>query len=166
MCNKIISLCSEVARLAWCRQKILEGINFMKLFLGFILISGIGWLLDMTTFTLLSKFFGTAPAYANFISSMVGVTYVWIVALNRLFKRREYSKSIYLPVYWGYQGISILIYSTLISIVAVSSFNFKISELLGIHSALVAKIIITVPNLLTNFLFMTILTRFMKPESR
>jgi len=138
----------------------------MKLFLGFILISGIGWLLDMLAFTLMSQFFGTAPAYANFISSMVGVTYVWVVALNRLFNRREYSKSIYLPIYWGYQGISILAYSALISIVAASSLNFKISEALEIHSGLVAKIIITGPNLLTNFLFMTILTRFMKPGSQ
>ncbi|QCA05654.1 GtrA family protein [Pantoea vagans] len=138
----------------------------MKLFLSFVLISGVGWLLDMLTFTVISQFFGTAPAYANFISSMVGVTYVWIVALNRVFKRRGYGKSVYLPVYWGYQGISILSYSALITQVATSRFNFEISELLGINSGLIAKIIITGPNLLTNFLFMTLLTRFMKPENQ
>ncbi|MDU6434067.1 MAG: hypothetical protein E6556_14665 [Pantoea sp.] len=138
----------------------------MKLFLGFIFISGVGWLLDMLTFAVISQLLGIAPAYANFISSMVGVTYVWIVALNRLFKRQDYSKSFYLPIYWGYQGASILAYSALISIVAASSFNLKISDILGIHSGLVAKIIITGPNLLTNFTFMTILTRFMKPRSQ
>ena len=74
---------------------------------------------------------------------MVGVTYVWIVALNRLFDRREYGRSIYLPVYWGYQGASILAYSGLISIISVSAFNSKIGEMLGIPHPLAAKITIT-----------------------
>lgn len=135
----------------------------MKLFLGFLLISGVGWLLDMVSYAALSQLVGVAPAYANFISSMVGVTYVWIIALNRLFDRREYGKSIYLPIYWGYQGASILAYSALISIVGASTINSRIGDVLGAPHDLVAKIIITGPNLLTNFIFMTILTRFMKP---
>ncbi|GLC97809.1 hypothetical protein Tamer19_72180 [Cupriavidus sp. TA19] len=138
----------------------------MKVFLGFVLISGVGWLLDMVSYAALSQLVGVAPAYANFISSMVGVTYVWIIALNRLFDRREYGKSIYLPIYWGYQGASILAYSALISIVAASTINSKIGEILGVPHHLVAKIIITGPNLLTNFIFMTILTRFMKPGAQ
>jgi len=138
----------------------------MKLFLGFVLISGVGWLLDMMSYAALSQLVGMAPAYANFIASLVGVTYVWIIALNRLFDRREYGKSIYLPVYWGYQGASILAYSALISIVAESAINSKVSEIFGVPFGLVAKIIITAPNLLTNFIFMTILTRFMKPGGK
>lgn len=138
----------------------------MKLFLGFVLISGMGWLLDMISYAALSQLFGMAPAYANFISSFVGVTYIWIIALNRLFDRREYGKSIYLPVYWGYQGASILAYSSLISIVSVSTINLKLSELFGLSFSLIAKITITAPNLFTNFIFMTILTRFMKPGGK
>ena len=138
----------------------------MKLFLGFVLISGVGWLLDMASYAGLSQFFAVAPFYANFLSSMVGVTYVWIIALNRLFDRREYGRSIYLPVYWGYQGASILTYSGLISIVAASAFNSKIGMLFGMHHALAAKIVITAPNLLTNFIFMLILTKFMKPGNK
>ena len=138
----------------------------MKLFLGFVLISGVGWLLDMASYAGLSQVLSVAPSYANFISSMVGVTYVWIVALNRLFDRREYGRSIYLPVYWGYQGASILAYSGLISIISVSAFNSKIGEMLGIPHPLAAKIIITAPNLLTNFIFMSILTKFMKPGNK
>ncbi len=138
----------------------------MKLFLGFVFISGVGWLLDIASYAGLSQLFRVAPAYANFISSMVGVTYVWIVALNRLFDRREYGKSIYLPVYWSYQGISILAYSKLISIVAASALNSIIGDVLGIPLDLTAKIIITAPNLLTNFIFMKILTKFMKPGNQ
>jgi len=134
----------------------------MKLFVGFVLISGVGWLLDMLSYAILTQFFGVLPAYANFISSMVGVTYVWIVALNRLFNRGEFGRSIYLPVYWGYQAASILGYSALISAVASSAFNTQISQIAGIPTGLAAKIVITGPNLLTNFIFMNILTRFMK----
>lgn len=138
----------------------------MKLFLGFVLISGVGWLLDMASYAGLSQVFAVAPSYANFLSSMVGVTYVWIVALNRLFDRREYGRSIYLPIYWGYQGASILAYSGLISIVAASALNSKIGEMIGMPHTLTAKIIITPPNLLTNFIFMSILTKFMKPGDK
>lgn len=137
----------------------------MKLFLGFVLISGVGWLLDMASYAGLSQLFTVPPAYANFISSMVGVTYVWIVALNRLFDQREYRRSIYLPIYWGYQGVSILAYSALISIVAASAFNSKIGQIFEMPSALVAKLIITGPNLITNFIFMSFLTKFMKSSA-
>lgn len=138
----------------------------MKLFFGFILISGVGWLLDILSYAALSQIVGVAPAYANFISSMIGVTYVWIIALNRLFNRPEHGKSIYLPIYWGYQGVSILTYSGIISAVAASAVSAKIGEILGLPFGFVAKIVITGPNLLTNFIFMTILTRFMKPGAR
>lgn len=138
----------------------------MKLFLGFVLISGVGWLLDMASYAVLSQLFAVSPSYANFISSMVGVTYVWIVALNRLFDRREYGQSIYLPIYWGYQGISILTYSAIISIVAASAINSKIGQISDMPSALVAKIIITGPNLITNFIFMSFLTKFMKSSAK
>lgn len=134
----------------------------MKLFWGFVLISGVGWLLDMVSYAGLSQFYTLQPAYANLISSMVGVTYVWMVALNRLFDRREYCRSIYLPIYWSYQVLSILAYSVVIYMIVATAFNSKIGQIFDIPSALVAKIIVTGPNLITNFIFMLFLTKFMK----
>ena len=138
----------------------------MKLFLGFVLISGVGWLLDIASYTALAQLLDVAPAYANFASSMVGVTYVWLVSLNKLFDRREYGASIYLPIYWGYQALSILVYSALIALVAESAINVQLSELLGISYVILAKIIITFPNLLTNFVFMFALTKCMQPNNK
>ena len=138
----------------------------MNLFLSFVLISGVGWLFDIASYTVLSQLLKMTPSYANFISSMVGVTYVWIVSLNRIFDRPEYGTSIYLPIYWGYQVISIFAYSVLISFVMVSDFSFKIGGMIGMPLTLVAKIIITIPNLLTNFIFMSFLTKFMKPNAK
>lgn len=135
----------------------------MKLFLSFAFVSGVGWLLDLAVYTVSSQLFGFAPSYSNFVSSMFGVTYVWIISLNRLFHREAYGQSIYLLIYWGYQVASIFAYSLLISMIAGSALNSKISEILGMPFGFVAKIIISSPNLLTNFIFMTILIRFMKP---
>lgn len=137
----------------------------MKLFLDFVLISGVGWLLDFLSYTVLTQTMYFVPAHANFISSMIGVTYVWMVALNRLFNRGNYGKSIYLPIYWGYQTASIFGYSVLLSIAASTEFNVWLGQLLSLPIAVVAKILITPPNLLTNFIFMSFLAKFMKASS-
>lgn len=134
----------------------------MRLFLNFILISGVGWLTDLTSYVTITQLFNITPAYANFISSVVGITYVWCVALKQLFDRSDYRKSIYLPIYWIYQSASILAYSALISIVVASATNSNISEMLGAPVGLVAKIMITVPNLFTNFIFIKFLTSRMR----
>jgi hypothetical protein len=138
----------------------------MNFFFGFVLISGVGWLLDFLSYTAMTQVVGFVPAKANFISSMIGVTYVWIVALNRIFDRGNYGRSIYLPIYWGYQAASIIGYSMLISIIAVSAFNFWFSQILRLPTEVVAKILLTPPNLLTNFIFMNFLTKFMKTSDQ
>lgn len=138
----------------------------MKIFLGFVLISGVGWFLDLASYITLSQLFAVRPSYANFMSSLVGVTYVWIAALNRIFDRSDYGGSVYLIIYWSYQEISIFAYSELISTVTTSIFNLKLGQIFNIPSAVMAKIIITPPNLVTNFFFMYFLSKFMKPSIR
>lgn len=137
----------------------------MKLFLGFVLVSGVGWLLDLLTYTGLTQLAGLPAGYANFVSSMVGVTYVWMVALNRLFGKGGFGKSVFLPIYWSYQAVSILGYSILISLVVTASFNAWLSQLAHLPPAVVAKILLTAPNLMTNFVFMAFLTKFMNTDS-
>jgi hypothetical protein len=135
----------------------------MKFFLRFAFVSGVGWLLDLVVYMASTQIFGVAPPFSNFVSSVFGVTYVWIISLNRLFHLQEYGQSIYLLIYWGCQVASIFVYSLLISKIAASAINSKISEIFGMPFEIVAKIIVTTPNLLTNFIFITILTQFMKP---
>lgn len=137
----------------------------MKIFLGFVLISGTGWILDFLSFSVLTQFFDVSPAKANSVSSMIGVTYVWFVALKRVFDRGKYGGSRYLLIYWGYQFISISLYSLLISIFATSELNYVLVDRFAIPSDLASKIVLTAPNLLTNFVFMKFLTRFMKSNA-
>lgn len=138
----------------------------IRVFAGFVLISGVGWLLDFSSYTVLTQWLGIGSAKANFMSSMVGVTYVWIVALGRLFRRKSDGLPVHLLIYWAYQALSISAYSLLIAVIAASAPNAWISQSIGIPAALVAKIIATPVNLLTNFMFMSFLTRFMKTSSQ
>jgi putative flippase GtrA len=133
----------------------------MKLFLGFVMVSGVGWLLDLLSYTGLTQIAGVPAGYANFISSMVGVTYVWIVALSRLFGKGNFGKSIFLPIYWAYQAVSILAYSILIAFAVTAELSAWLSQLSHLPPALIAKILLTAPNLITNFVFMSFLTKFM-----
>lgn len=136
----------------------------MKLFMSFLIVSGVGWILDLVSYTALTQAFSLPAAHGNFISSMIGITYVWIVALKRVFNRRGAGKYIFLPIYWGYQTLSILAYSVLISFVVVESKDFRLDQAVMIPVAVLAKLLVTPANLLTNFMFMAVLTKFMSAK--
>jgi putative flippase GtrA len=135
-----------------------------KSFFKFALISGIGWLLDMMTFVFI-VFSGNLTHYwANFISSYVGVTFVYFVSLKSIFNAKSKNTKYFLFVYWAFQFLSIVFYSALIK--STSDYMLQhlelplSSEQLGFS----AKIIITPINLLTNFVFMKYLVTFMHRE--
>lgn len=137
----------------------------------FIALSGLGWLCDMATFTLLVKLAGWDAAAANIASSYAGVTFVWFTSLKTVFGRAGGGR--FLLIYWGYQFVSILAYSHALGLLA--------SALTTLPQALewpqwvqwshwesyrapAAKLLITPFNLVTNFLFMKALTGRMRPR--
>lgn len=135
----------------------------MKHFLGFALISGVGWLLDFTSYVIFTQIFKWDPFYANFASSMVGVTYVWFFSLKRLFKL-EYSGGLgFLIVYWVFQAGSISAYSKLVSLTVAAGVIPLMPGYLP-PPAVVAKIFFTPFNLITNFVFMKFLTKRMRGD--
>lgn len=133
----------------------------MKRFLGFTLVSGGGWLLDMLAYTWLTQALSTPAVAANLVSSFLGVSYVWLLALNRVFERGQYGLSGYLLVYWAYQALSISLYSLLISSLTNSLWLQDLSGNL-IPAAVTAKILATPLNLLSNYAFMHWLTGSMR----
>lgn len=134
------------------------------MFFGFALLSGIGWLCDFFTFTLLIKLFNVHSFEANFVSSYVGVTFVWFVSLKMVFKRSGEGRSTFLVVYWCFQFVSILIYSQLLHWVGDTIPDTIQLAQISKNPEIAAKIIITPFNLVTNFIFMKFLTRFMRKE--
>ena len=134
---------------------------FLPLFLRFLLLSGLGWLCDFAAFALLSRGFGVPPFAANFVSSYVGVTFVWFTSLGIVFQRAGSRQALLL--YWGYQLVSILAYSQLLQAVA-ATLPAALPTAWHATAPLAAKIVVTPLNLLTNFLFMKYLTRSMRPH--
>jgi putative flippase GtrA len=123
----------------------------MTMLLRFVALSGLGWLCDMTTFTLLVKLAGCPAPLANIASSYAGVTFVWFTSLKSVFQHNGPRGGRYLLIYWGYQLLSILAYSHILGLVAAA-----------LPNPLIAKIFITPFNLVTNFIFMKTLTRTMR----
>ncbi len=137
----------------------------LLIFLRFGALSGLGWVLDFGTFTILVKFLALSGPVSNFLSSYVGITFVYFASLRAVFQQSGRRTSRYLPVYWGFQLISIMIYSFLLRLVvgALSAAPMPLAAIGGEEIA--AKIIITPLNLITNFAFMRFLTRQMHREN-
>jgi putative flippase GtrA len=138
----------------------------LRRFLGFSLLSGVGWLCDFSIFSLLVKLFGMQGFPANLISSYCGVTFVWFTSLKLVFNRRAKGQERFLVIFWCYQFGSILAYSQVLSLIVHGIQQLGKLELIGQNAIIVAKIIITPFNLLTNFMFMRYLTRFMREAGR
>lgn len=132
----------------------------MRAFLGFLVLSGLGWLCDMLTYTALVRLAGVTPFGANVVSSYVGVSFVWFTSLDMVFRRSGAGAGRFLALYWCYQFVSIMAYSQLLQVVAALLAHR--TGLAALHGALAAKIVVTPLNLVTNFLFMKMLTRFVR----
>lgn len=142
--------------LIWCQVKIKE-----KLFLKFVALSGAGWVCDFLSFTILVKFCGVPDFAANFISSYIGVTFVWFTSLHRVFCHTGQVQSRFLFIYWSFQFASILVYSQFLHMVVAALHNFSLLHALDGQFEISAKIIVTPFNLVTNFMFMKSIARFM-----
>jgi len=128
----------------------------------FIALSGIGWLFDFFTYCVLNSLIKLPSFWCNFISSYVGVTFVWFSSLKHVFKKNEVNYR-YLLIYWGYQFLSILIYSKLLGFEIAFIKKNIVSIWVFLPVDVLAKVVITPFNLATNFVFMKILTRKIKP---
>lgn len=137
----------------------------IKKFLFFSFLSLCGWFLDFSSFLLLTHYAKIPITYANFISSYVGVTFVWFAALGSVFKTQVKNNHRFLVVYWGYQFLSISLYSCLISFFQYLPIIFKISNFLGVEWQAIAKITMTPFNLFTNYVFMHLLTLIIQRRS-
>jgi len=133
-------------------------------FLKFSIILGFGWILDFFSYLTVIYIFNFQPKDANFISSAIGVTFVWLISLSRVFHKGSKKYSKYLFIYWGFQIISISGYSFLISYLVMSKFNVSLSSLMNLPIEILTKILVTPLNLLTNYIFMKLLTKIISPR--
>ncbi|WP_089724009.1 GtrA family protein [Candidatus Thiosymbion oneisti] len=138
----------------------------LRRFSAFAFLSGLGWLCDFGTYTLLVKVIDFPPHAANFVSSYVGVTFVWFTSLKSVFGTAGAFRGQFLVTYWVFQFLSISCYSLLLNLVAhflqaQGAFGLPIGQ-----PEILAKIIVTPVNLVTNFLFMKFLSLFMQQKAQ
>jgi putative flippase GtrA len=137
--------------------------NAVRNFSRFSLISGFGWLLDIFTYLILTKH-SCSPELSNFLSSFVGITFVWFVSLSTLFKSKVSNHGYSLLMYWGFQFISIFIYSKSLKIILFILTGYSDLGLIFTNE-IIAKILITPLNLITNYLFLRFLISHANKES-
>jgi putative flippase GtrA len=132
--------------------------NALKRLLGqavrFVGLSGIGWILDFSTYIVLSRICENL-VLDNFISSWVGVTFVFIFATRKIFENnsRIDLKWKYL-IYIVYQVLLIFLVSKLLGLIdsfIVSNISLAVVTR---FSAIIAKILVTPITMILNFFVM------------
>ena len=127
-------------------------------FLIFTLVSGMGWLFDFLSYSFLTIYLNADTLLSNFISSYIGITFVWFYSLKLIFKKEHFNQFA-IWIYWSYQFFSILLYSYLLRFVFIALISF---DIVYINEKLFVKLLVTPLNLVTNFLFMSFLLRKIK----
>ena len=127
----------------------------IRSFLKFAALSGTGWLADMAILLMLVKFAAMPASVANVISSSVAAVSVFLVSRHLVFDKAEGKLAGRVGLYFAYTLVVILLASVAMDFVSryllVLSRHFDIALSASVLAA-IAKVIITPPQLLMNFL--------------
>jgi putative flippase GtrA len=128
--------------------------NIVKQAIRFIGLSGIGWILDFCTYTGLT-FILSNVVVINFISSWVGVTFVFMLATRNIFKNNsKISLKWKYLIYLSYQLVLIFLISKLLGEINQWIVNNARIELMQRFSGIISKIIVTPITMVLNFIVM------------
>lgn len=117
-------------------------------------LSGIGWLLDFSVYTALA-FVSTNLVLNNYISSWVGVTFVFIFATRKIFKNNSKISLVWkYVIYILYQAIMIFLMSKLLGAINGVIVSYFTMAIILRFSALLSKIIVTPISMVINFVVM------------
>ncbi len=120
----------------------------------FVGISGIGWLMDFAIFNVLTLFYSNV-SLNNFISSTVGVTFVFLFATRKVFENNSKISLVWkYVIYIVYQFLLILLASKVLAIINTFIIaNITVGTIVR-FSAVLSKIIITPFTMVLNFFVM------------
>ncbi len=142
--------------MCWEHQRSYRYLRMNKLLLQgsyFTLISGIGWCIDFGMFAFLSIYMGMPIHYANMLSSIPAVTFVFFFATRYIFSCKPDGLSLKVKyiIYLLYQICLIYIVSLMAKWIydSIMSFNEVIN---GVE--VIAKLLITPITMMCNFIMM------------
>ncbi|SEC12660.1 GtrA-like protein [Paenibacillus sp. GP183] len=135
--------------------------NYYRQFFSFIIISGIGWLIDISGFIVITTLFGLSIFHANMISPIPAITYVFWVSTKKTFDEKKSSiKTVYkYLIYFLYQLILLILVSWFgqwIYDIVTKSNLIEIGVILN-NLKIIVKFMITPISMLMNFLVMKML---------
>lgn len=131
----------------------------MKKEIKFVLVSGLGFLIDFIIYNMLIYFFKLNVDISNIISSFVGVTFVFLTSTKKIFAtntKRIALKDKYL-VYVIYEFILILIVSYIMIYLKELLINICFMKK---YTGILVKIGVTPFTLLINYVVMKYLTKW------
>lgn len=132
------------------KKVLIEGLRFI----GF---SGIGWLIDTTIYLILTSIFKLNVDVSNIFSSLVGVTFVFIMSTRKIFvSNSKINIKIKYLIYVIYQIILILTASKIMLLLKDYLITLNIDIIIK-YINIIVKIIITPFTMLINFIVMKLL---------
>lgn len=120
----------------------------------FVGLSGIGWLIDMTAYSILI-YITKDPFYSNICSSVVGASFVFVVSTRVVFQNsKRISLTMKYGIYIVYQIVLIILMSKLLSAIDNVILTYITWEMITRFSAVLAKILVTPVTMTLNFFVM------------
>lgn len=125
--------------------------------LKFVGVSGIGWLIDVLIYLTLSSIIKLNVDISNMISSLVGVSFVFLVSTRKIFvNNSKINLKLKYIIYIVYQLI--LIYLASLTILALKNYLTSLDiKIVTKYVNIISKIIITPFTMLINFIVMKLL---------
>ncbi len=131
--------------------------KLLNQFIRFLFVSGTGWLIDFSLYFIFTNILKYEVFYSNILSSIPAITFVFIVSVKKIFKKKENGISIrkkYI-IYFLYQMLLIFLISllgqSLYLIIVENNMEARIIKI-------IIKIIITPITMIINFFVMKFLT--------
>lgn len=131
--------------------------KFFNQFIKFLFISGTGWLIDFGLYFIFTNILKYEVFYSNILSSIPAITFVFIVSVKKIFKKKKNGISIIKKyiIYFLYQILLIFLISLLgqflYSVIIKNNVEPKFIKI-------IIKIIITPVTMIINFFVMKFLT--------
>ena len=125
--------------------------KLLNQFIRFLFVSGTGWLIDFSLYFIFTNILKYEVFYSNILSSIPAITFVFIVSVKKIFKKKENGISIrkkYI-IYFLYQMLLIF----LISLLGQSLYLILVENNMEARIIkIIIKIIITPITMIINFL--------------
>lgn len=123
----------------------------------FVGLSGIGWIIDISIYTILCLFINSVFTN-NIISSCIATTFVFILSSKTIFgNNSKVPLMLKYVIYLIYQLILIICISKLLSIINTGILEFVSINIIRRFSNIISKILITPITMFLNFIVMKLL---------